>query len=402
MVIERLSRRAKEYLNILCNQIPNRRVGGEGNRLATSFFAEITRSFGFQTECPEFDCVDWQDNGATIGVDGVSINAQVSPYSLGVQADGQLVAACTARELKDLDITNKIVLMRGELTKEQFLPRNFPFFQVEEQQRIVQLLETKKPLAIITATKRNPEMAGALYPFPVFEDGDFDIPSVFITDEQGTQLVEHEGEEVSVEIKAMRIPSRGHNVVARKGGDPSQRVVLFAHIDAKVGTPGALDNGTGVVTLLLLAELLKNYSGNKTIEIVALNGEDYYSNPGEQLYLRQNDGKLQEIALGINIDGLGYIKGRTAYSLYECPLEIRNVIEQTFLKDESFVQGEPWFQGDHAIFLMNGRPALALTSELVYELMSEIVHTDRDTPGIIDLEKIARTAMRLCELITNL
>ena len=32
--------------------------------------------------------------------------------------------------------------------------------------------------------------------------------------------------------------------------------VLCAHIDSKLNTPGALDNAAGVVTLLLLAELL--------------------------------------------------------------------------------------------------------------------------------------------------
>jgi aminopeptidase YwaD len=245
-------------------------------------------------------------------------------------------------------------------------------------------------------------MAGALYPFPVFEDGDFDIPSVFITEERGNELARHEGREAIVEIRAKRISVRGSNVVARKGNSLNGRVVLFAHIDAKVGTPGALDNGTGIVTLLLLAELLKDYTGDTCIEIVALNGEDYYSNPGEQLYLKQNEDKFQEIVLGINIDGLGYIKGKTAYSLYECPPEIKHEVEKVFSEAEGFLAGEPWLQGDHAIFLMNGRPALALTSELVYELMTEFVHTDKDTPELIDADKVARTAFALHRLLTDL
>ncbi len=32
------------------------------------------------------------------------------------------------------------------------------------------------------------------------------------------------------------------------------KIVMWAHIDAKAGTPGALDNRTGVATLLLLAD----------------------------------------------------------------------------------------------------------------------------------------------------
>lgn len=397
-----LTGKAKEYLDRLCNQIPNRRVGSEGNRLATTFFAETIKSFGFEVERPEFECMDWYSEGATILAGGESYSAQVSPYSLGIHANALLVTACSAADLEALDISNKILLMRGELTMEQFLPKNFPFFQVEEQQRIIQLLEAKKPLAIITATTLNPEMAGALYPFPVFEDGDFDIPSAFVTEEQGNQLAKYEGKEISLEIKAERIPARACNVVALKGTNSQERVVLFAHIDAKVGTPGALDNGTGIVTLLLLAELLKDYAGHKTIEIVALNGEDYYSNPGEQLFLQQNEDKFQEIVFGINIDGVGYIKGKTAYSLYECPSDITGLVEKSFADKESFLTGEPWFQGDHALFLMNGRPALALTSELVGEVMTEFVHTDKDTCEIIDSEKVAKTALALHQLITSL
>lgn len=396
-----LTENAKEYLDGLCNQIPNRRVGSEGNRLATAFFAETIKSFGFDVTCPEFECMDWHNEGATISTDGQSYNAQVSPYSLGAYVKAPLVTACSVTDLEALDISNKLLLMRGDLTKEQFLPKNFPFFQVEEQQRIIRSLETKRPLAIITATTCNPEMAGALYPFPVFEDGDFDIPSVFITEEQGARLANQEGNEISLEIKANRIPASACNVIAHKGGKAKERVVLFAHIDAKVGTPGALDNGTGIVTLLLLAELLKDYVSDKSIEIVALNGEDYYSNPGEQSYLKQNEGKFGEIVLGINIDGLGYLKGKTAYSLYDCRPEMTNTIEDIF-SDEAFLQGEPWFQGDHALFLMNGRPALALTSELVGELMTEFVHTERDTPAIIDPEKVARTALALYQLLTCL
>jgi aminopeptidase YwaD len=346
--------------------------------------------------------MDWKSDGASITVDNKSYAAQASPYSLGTRVKAPLISVSSTGELEKLEFSNKIILLHGELTREQFLPKNFPFFQMEEQQKIIQLLEKGKPLAIITATTRNPEMAGALYPFPVFEDGDFDIPSVFITQEEGNELAKYLGDEILLEIDAKRIPARGSNVLARKGNDRSRRVILFAHIDAKLGTPGALDNGTGIVTLLLLAELLKNYEGGNCVEIVALNGEDYYSSPGEQLYIKQNKGKFQDILLGINIDGLGYNKGKSAYSLYECPPEMTGVIEDVFSNDETFLPGEPWFQGDHAILLMNGRPALALTSELVGELLTEYVHTEKDNPEIIDYEKLASTALALQRLIMSL
>jgi len=86
----------------------------------------------------------------------------------------------------------------------------------------------------------------------------------------------------------------------------------------------------GFVTLLLTAELLAGYSGRLGIEMVAMNGEDYYCNPGEQLYLRMNAGKFDEILLGINLDDLAYHKGKIAYSSYNCPADIGRTIHQAF------------------------------------------------------------------------
>ena len=164
------------------------------------------------------------------------------------------------------------------------MPKSFTFYNPDEHKHIIRLLEEKKPQAIIAATSRNPEMAGAVYPFPLIEDGDFDIPSVYLTEELGVELANHAGEHISLDIRAQRTPAKGCNVITRKG-DGTNRVVCFAHIDSKQGTPGALDNASGVTILLLLGELLKDFEGSLGVELVALNGEDYYSNPGEMQYL---------------------------------------------------------------------------------------------------------------------
>jgi len=95
--------------------------------------------------------------------------------------------------------------------------------------------------------------------------------------------------------------------------------VFTAHIDAKRGTPGALDNAAGVVVLLLLAELLEDYAGRLAIELVALNGEDYYAAPGEISYLEHSRGRMDSTLLNVNLDAPGYRQGNTHYSLYGCP-----------------------------------------------------------------------------------
>lgn len=393
---------ANQYLHKLCVEIPNRCVGSQGNRQATDFFAEKINTFGFQTESPEFECIDWTHGEAYLTVDGEPYPAFVSPYSINCNVSATLSSATTVEELESLEPSNNILLLHGEIAKEQLMPKNFTFYNPDHHKRIISLLERKESLAIISATSRNPELAGGIYPFPLIEDGDFDIPSVYMTEDVGYNLAQHVGEQVSLKFEAERVPATGCNVIARKGRHPSQRIVIFAHIDAKIDTPGALDNATGVIVLLLLAELLQDYSPSLTVEIVALNGEDYYSAPGEVQYLKNNPNQLQDVYLGINLDGAGYLDGKTAYSLYDCPKEIAGKIHDSFPKHKGFIEGEQWYQSDHSLFIMNNRPALAITSEQFTHLSTYITHTAKDAPELVDPSKLADIAMALQKLVLQL
>lgn len=402
MTTNDLSQKAEEYLRYLCLELPTRQVGSQGNQSATETVAEVFTSFEFSVECPEFDCLDWAQSGVRLDVDGEHFDAFASPYSLGCEVMAPLIVVSTLEELESAKAGGAILLIRGELAREQLMPKNFPFYNPEEHQRIVQLLESQAPQAIIAATSRNPELAGGVYPFPLIEDGDFNIPSVYMTEDEGERLAALAGKIVSLESRAERIPSRACNVVARKVGKDSRRVVLTAHIDSKLGTPGALDNASGVVTLLLLAELLRDYAGSLGVEIVAINGEDYYSAGGEKLYLQNNQGGLDQILLNINLDGVGYFQEETGVSLYGCPDELAGIVRKTMSAYPGIVEGEQWYQGDHMVFVQNQVPAVAITSHVLAQLMVEITHTSRDVPDLVDAGKLAEVASYLHNLILNL
>lgn len=66
-------------------------------------------------------------------------------------------------------------------------------------------------------------------------------------------------------------PAGGLQEAATKGGRQGRLVVVVAHIDARMGSPGASDNASGPVVLLLLAELLASYAGQLGSELVAMN-----------------------------------------------------------------------------------------------------------------------------------
>ncbi len=306
----------QKYLDILCRTLPERSVGSEGNRQATKFFLELMSSHNWEVEASSFEAMDWEENGADLAIGNQKFEVYPSTYSLGCRLEGELMAAGSYQELQASECTGKVLLLYDYLSREQLMPKNFVFYNPEEHKRIIATLEEKNPAAIIAATSRNAALAGGVYPFPLIEDGDFNIPSVFLTEEEGQRLFSMVGKMVSLKSQARRIPGTGYNVIARKGEDTKRRVVITAHIDAKKGTPGAIDNATGVIVLLLLAELLEDYSGQTMIELVALNGEDYFTAPGQMIYLSQNQGRFREILLNINIDGAGYHKGLSAFSFF--------------------------------------------------------------------------------------
>ncbi|MEN8242717.1 MAG: M28 family peptidase [Chloroflexota bacterium] len=397
-----LSERAKQHLNALCVEIPTRKVGSQGNRQATDYVAELLNSFGFQTETPEFECIDWEEQGASLNIENHNFEVFPSPYSRDCSLSAELVSASNVAELEQLDTDGKLLLLHGELTREQLMPKNFPFYNPEHHQQIIGLLESKHPAAIIAATSRNPQLAGALYPFPLIEDGDFEIASVYMKDKEGEKLLPLVGQTATLVSNAARIPSTGHNVIGHKGKSLTPKVVFLAHIDTKINTPGALDNGTGIVILLLLAELLKGYQGDLGVEILAVNGEDYYGAPGQIHYLAHNQDTLKDIQLAINTDVAGYYQGKTEFTLYGCPEKTAKAAYQAFSSFPEIVEGQPWYQSDHSVFIQQGVPAMAITSETFMKLSAYITHTPEDRPELMDASKIVDIAIALQNLLVSL
>jgi aminopeptidase YwaD len=170
-------------------------------------------------------------------------------------------------------------------------------------------------------------------------------------------------------------------------------------VDARPGTPGALDDATGVATLLAAAELLRSRHGGPPVEIAVLNGEDYYGATGELAYLAANTGRWDEVALAVNVDGAGYREGATAVSFYGLEGERLSRLEAALAPFPGIVHGEPWVQGDHTMFVMSGVPAVAFTSEQVFYLATEITHTERDVPELVAPAKLAELAQALATLV---
>ncbi len=392
-----LIRKALSYLVLLCNDIGERCVGSPGNLKATDFFKNTLTGLDWKTEVSEFPAMDWEEKGATLRAGNIEFEVFASPYSKGCDVSGILLTASNITELEKLNPKGKILLLHGEIAREQIMPKNFVFYNPDSHQKIISLLENSGAKAIISATGRNAALAGGVYPFPLIEDGDFDVPSVYMTEEEGEGLIPLTGEQITLQSKAMRIPSKGYNVKAVKGDIGKERIVVTAHIDAKKGTPGAIDNGTGVAILLLLAELLKDYQGNRLIEIVALNGEDYYAVPGQMKYIEENQDNFNSILLNINIDGAGYKEGPSAFSLFDLSPEFDQKVKKVIDQSPGICVGKPWVQGDHSIFIQYGRPAIAVSSEWFVNNVDsqDITHTQKDNLEIVEPSKLVEIAQAI-------
>lgn len=401
---KQLTEQAKVHLDVLCSEISERRVGSEGNRMASDYVKRIFEKSDWDIEETELLVMDWETEGATLCCGKESFEVFSSHYSLGCAVEGELLPVDTLEKLENVDMTGRILLLHGPIAAAQITPIGFPFYSVGEHERILYLLEKGNPSAIVTATGRDSLTAGGVYPFPMFEDGKFDIPSVYMKDSEGEKLLACAGKSVRLISKAKRIPETAYNVIGRKGSDPAKRIVISAHIDAKIGTPGAIDNATGVTVLLLLSEMLKGYSGKYMIELAAFNGEDYYAVPGQAKFLEQNEGQFGNIALNINIDGAGLKEGASCFSPFGLPDDMQKALNRIIADNPDIVEGLPWYQSDHSMFIQQGCPAIAVSSQFFIENMKtqDITHTPKDNLSIVGYERVVDCAVGIKELIEQL
>ena len=393
----------RAHLDKLCNQVGNRHVGSSGNRAATDYFVEVTRQLGFDSACSPFDCMEWEPGQARLQAGDKLWDVTSSPYSLPCDVAASLIEISTDEALRNApELDGKIVLLHGQIAEEQIMPKEFVFYNPDRHKKIVATLESKRPAAIIAATGKCPGIAGSVYPFPMFEDGAFDIPSVVMKDVDGAQLTQHAGEIVQLTSTSRRIPATACNPVASCGPKDGPRILLTAHIDAKKNTPGALDNATGVAVLLAIAEHLQGFVPSLRIEFVAFNGEDYYAVPGQLLYLRQLGDLMADIELVINLDGAGCKDAGIEYSFYNSSEELEQRVQKAFSQQPEATVGSPWPQGDHSMFAMAGRPAVAVTSFNFAWLCQEITHTPKDNLDLVHAETLVRTAASLAQLVQQI
>jgi len=383
--------RAARRLDALCLSHPDRHVGGPGVAAANDLFASAVSAAGWSVERIGFDCVDWTHIEAHLSVRGAKWSLHVGPYSPPYSGEAPLVGIATVEAVEALESPGAILLLHGQIAAEQVTPRSYPFYQMDAHLRLLAALDRAAPAAVIAATDRTP-VAAALHPFPLFEDADLGFPSAYLLDTQAAALLAHAGERVHLEIDSAQFPARSEQLVARLEGRSPRRVAVSAHIDSRHGTPGALDNATGVCVLLAIADLLGDRTPALTVELLPFNGEDNFAAYGEMAYLARHGETLGDITLAINIDAAGRRGDESAISFYGCTDELRDQVRALAGAAPHIVGGPEWPMSDHMVFAMRGVPAMAVTSTGLLEIAADVAHTAADVPALADPELIVATA----------
>lgn len=102
-------------------------------------------------------------------------------------------------------------------------------------------------------------------------------------------------------------------IIEQKGLDEKQPcIIIGAHYDTVLGTPGADDNASGVAGLLEIARLLKNYHNRRTIRFVAFTHEEppyfYTRLMGSRKYAKRLKLEREKVRLMICLEMIGYAR----------------------------------------------------------------------------------------------
>ncbi|MBW8360542.1 MAG: M20/M25/M40 family metallo-hydrolase [Weeksellaceae bacterium] len=177
------------------------------------------------------------------------------------------------------------------------------------------------------------------------------------------------------------------NTVAEiKGTEkPEEYIILSAHLDSWDGGTGATDNGTGTITMMEVARILKKvYPNPKRTIVVGLWGSEEQGLNGSRAYVSAHKEQMPKIQAVFNQDNgtgrVANISGQGFLHSYDYLNRWLSAVPKDLTKDiKTTFPGTPGGGGsDHASFVAAGVPAFMLGS-LNWSYGTYTWHTNRDT-----------------------
>lgn len=196
------------------------------------------------------------------------------------------------------------------------------------------------------------------------------------------------------------------NTVARIEGSekPEEYVILSAHLDSWDGGTGATDNGTGTITMMEVARILKEvYPNPKRTILIGHWGSEEQGLNGSRAFVEDHPEIIKTTQVVFNqdngtgrvvsINGQGFLHSYDFINrwLRQVPRDVSKHINTTF-------PGTPGGGGsDHASFVAAGVPSFMLSS-LNWEYGTATWHTNLDTYDKIVFDDVRNNVILIATL----
>jgi Iap family predicted aminopeptidase len=166
---------------------------------------------------------------------------------------------------------------------------------------------------------------------------------------------------------------------------PDEYIVLSAHFDSWEAGSGATDNGTGSITMMEAARLLRKYYPNpKRTIIVGLWGSEEQGLNGSRAFVKDHPEVIDKLQASFNQDnGTGRVQNISAQGLVDAGASLARWISRVPGAVTQHIKlsfpGMPGGGGsDYASFVAAGAPGFSLSS-LDWDYFLYTWHTQRDT-----------------------
>jgi Peptidase family M28 len=234
----------------------------------------------------------------------------------------------------------------------------------------------------------------SFYPPPLespWEGRVLPIPGVTVEAEAGLRLVHA----IASGRHRLRVAHRARyedgetaNVVGRLPGSAPEygEVVVGAHYDTQLESPGASDNGTGLAALLELARLFRRRSSTRSIAFVAFAGEELAAWGAYAYVLRHLRDERRMIAM-VNLDALGAPLDATRTIVADAAIaaEAADSARQVGWDAEVTLEAGEFPYADHIPFVDAGVPACWIWR---YPPNHPYYHTAGDVLRHVDLGRL--------------
>jgi len=194
-------------------------------------------------------------------------------------------------------------------------------------------------------------------------------------------------------------PVRNIDVAIEPAGqraDPDV-IVVGAHYDSVVGSPGANDNASGAAAVIELARLLRDLDrvGAKRIRLALFVNEEppYFRTEamGSLHYARALARRNERVVAMYSLETIGFYSSEPGSQVYPTPFELIGGVAP------GFVPGIAW--SDHWAFAEHGFPAVMITDTAPFRYPH--YHRSSDTPDKVDAENVARVVKGIERVIRD-